>query len=383
MASLVNPHLIAALEAWCHEVNVDPNTAVAVSGVPDDMDITDIETVVEAVKVFGRVRLRARRFFTQINCEVILCECRNAFEPERVPPEIVPPQGGAAWKLMVIKGGPSADAFSAKLLKLLESEGKTADDVQSLLFGARNPQPEDTPASIIRAVGDLLEKTMKPTHENNAFRRLRILSGILPTPAGEETLDNWLEQARLMLDECDCSLKEKRKRIVESLKGPALEVVQAVRCNDPCADPEDYLTALENVFGTSESGDDVYITFRQMHQHSGERLSDFLIRLEKCISRAVQKGGIQQSMRDQARVEQLLRGTTESDIMLLKLRLKERRNSPPTFITLLNEIREEEGQETARQKVKFTSHGPVSRAGGPKHRWDLFPFEHCSYKRII
>lgn len=39
---------------------------------------------------------------------------------------------------MVIKGGTNADVISAKLLKLLESEPKTGDDVQSLLFGARN-----------------------------------------------------------------------------------------------------------------------------------------------------------------------------------------------------------------------------------------------------
>lgn len=103
-----------------------------------------------------------------------------------------------------------------------------------------------------------------------------------PTPAGEETLDNWLEQAQLMIDECDCS--EKEKRIVESLKGPALEIIQAVRCNDPGASPEDYLTTLENVFGISESGENLYFTFRSMQQKPGERLSDFLRRLKKGLT---------------------------------------------------------------------------------------------------
>lgn len=63
--------------------------------------------------------------------------------------------------------------------------------------------------------------------------------GVMPTPAGEETLENWLEQAQLKLDECDCSAKEKRKRIVESLKGPAFEIIQAVQCNNADARPED------------------------------------------------------------------------------------------------------------------------------------------------
>lgn len=56
-----------------------------------------------------------------------------------------------------------------------------------------------------------------------------MFSGILPIPAGEESLDHWLEQARLMFEECDRSDREKRQRIVESLKGPALEIIQAVR----------------------------------------------------------------------------------------------------------------------------------------------------------
>lgn len=64
---------------------------------------------------------------------------------------------------------------------------------------------ENSPEST--AVGDLLGKTMKPTNENNAFRRLRMFSGNLPTPAGEESLDHWLEQARLMIEECDCSAR--------------------------------------------------------------------------------------------------------------------------------------------------------------------------------
>lgn len=41
-------------------------------------------------------------------------------------------------------------------------------------------------------------------------------------------MENWIEQARLMITECDCSEKEKRRRIMESLKGHALEIVRAV-----------------------------------------------------------------------------------------------------------------------------------------------------------
>lgn len=45
---------------------------------------------------------------------------------------------------------------------------------------------------------------------------------------------------------------------------------------------------------------------------------------------------------DRTKVEQLIRGAVESDLLLLQLRLRERQDNPPTFLALLNEIREGE-----------------------------------------
>lgn len=132
------------------------------------------------------------------------------------------------------------------------------------------------------------------------------IPGVNPTPAGEETLENWLEQAQLMLDECDGTVKEKKKRILASVRGPTFEFIQAVRCNDPDARPEEYLTAFENAFGVTKSGEDLYFAFRSMQQKPGERPSDYLRRLEKALSKAVQKGGLTSTSRDRARAEQLL-----------------------------------------------------------------------------
>ncbi len=71
---------------------------------------------------------------------------------------------------------------------------------------------------------------------------MRTFSGIIPPPPGEESLEHWLAQAHLMVEECSGSNREKRTRIVESLKGPALDIIQAVRLNEPDATPSDYLT---------------------------------------------------------------------------------------------------------------------------------------------
>lgn len=154
-----------------------------------------------------------------------------------------------------------------------------------------------------------------------------------------------------MAEECNCSNREKCTRIVESLKGPALDIIQAVRLNNMDADALEYLRALENAFGTPESGEDLYFAFRSMHQQPGEKLSDFLQRLERALRKVLQRGGISSECTDQARVEQLVRGSSESDLTLVHLRLRERREKPPTFLQLLNEIREEEEYEASQRKL--------------------------------
>ncbi|XP_073338442.1 paraneoplastic antigen Ma1 homolog [Pagrus major] len=294
MATQRDSQIALELSSWCSEAGIDPNRAFVLHDVPADIDQADIEETAETVKAFGRVK---------------------------------PLNGGSAWKIsLFVESASPADDFVAKLNKLMKEEGKTVNDVHAML--STDVPRENSPESIIRAAGDLLEKTMRPTSENKAFRRLRTFSGHLPTPAGEESFEHWLEQARLMIEECDCSDREKRKRIVESLKGPALEIIQAVRLNNPDSSPECYVEALESAFGTPESGEDLYFAFRSLHQQRGEKLSDFLRRLERSLTKVVQRGGLPSHRADRARIDQLIRGAAESDIMLLQLRLRERREKP-------------------------------------------------------
>lgn len=334
--------------SWSADEKIDPQHAILLVGVPADTDVAFIEDTVQTVKVFGRVRARATKEGTVPGTLLVLCECREKICPAQVPSEVLP-SSGETWEIVVIKDeDPNMNAFSGRLAQFLNREGKSITDLQSLI----NPLVSNvtSPETIIRAIGELLEKT-KPTSDGQAYRRLRIFSGLEPTPVGEENSENWLEQARLMISESDCSAKEKRKRIVESLKGPALEVIKAVRANNTDATALEYIEALESAFSTSESGEDLYFAFRLLRQEPGEALSDFLRRQERSLTLVIKRGGLTPQRADRARVEQLLRGAIESDLMLLKLRLHERKENPPTFLRLLNEIREEEENEAARRKL--------------------------------
>ncbi|KAL2093139.1 hypothetical protein ACEWY4_010451 [Coilia grayii] len=336
---------------WCEDALIDTDHAVVLIGVPADAEVAFIEETAETIKVFGRVRVRSTKSDTTAASKLVLCECREKIDLSRVPAVVLPKDSEQAWKIEVVRGvDPAPHDFGEKLKKLLHAEGKSLSDVQALF----SPFPVSSPEAVIRAVGELLEKN-KMSNDGTAYKRLRVFSGVVPTPSGEERMEHWIEQAKLMITECDCNEREKRKRIVESLKGPALEIVKAVRLSSDDASASDYLVALESAFGISESGEDLYFAFRLLRQNPGEALSEFLRRMEKSLTKVVQRGGLPAAHADRARVEQLIRGAVESDMMLLQLRLRQRKESPPTFLSLLKEIREEEENEARRHKLDVTA----------------------------
>ncbi|XP_021336988.3 paraneoplastic antigen Ma1 homolog [Danio rerio] len=352
-----DPQLQSELLEWCREAVIDPAHALLLTGVPQNTETACIEKVAESVKLFGRVRVRDSKCGATPTTLLVLCECREVVDPTNCPEELHPTDGEEAWMIILATERESAHVapaeFADKLSKFLKDEGKSMTDVHAL-FSPQNANPS-SPESIIRAVGEILEKTVRPSSDGSAYRRLRTFSGIVPTPVGEETMDHWIEQAKLMISECECSEKEKRRRIVESLKGPALEIIKAVRMSCPDAEALKYVEALESTFGSSESGEDLYFAFRLLRQCPGESLSAFLRRMEKSLTKVIQKGGLTSANADKARVEQLIRGAVESDMMLLQLRLRERKENPPTFLSLLNEVREAEEIEATRRKITATA----------------------------
>uniref|UniRef100_A0A3B5JWT6 Uncharacterized protein n=1 Tax=Takifugu rubripes TaxID=31033 RepID=A0A3B5JWT6_TAKRU len=249
------------LKGWCRGETLDEAHVVMII-TQEDVSTDTIEETMHSVKCLGRVRVRGRIFNLQHNKYHVLCECKEEVKGDIVPPEVFPTQGGGPWPVI------------------------TTD-------------PKSTEA-ILRAVSNLLDKTSKSSSEHGSYRRLRVFSAISPTPAGEEQFDHWLGQARLIVEECDCSLKEKRRRTMESLRGPALDIVKSARASNPDVCPEDCLEALEHAFGTAESGEELYFAFRLLQQQSGEKLSDFLRRLEQSLGRVVQRGGISPGYADRA-----------------------------------------------------------------------------------
>uniref|UniRef100_A0A3B4FMQ1 Uncharacterized protein n=1 Tax=Pundamilia nyererei TaxID=303518 RepID=A0A3B4FMQ1_9CICH len=170
--------LAAELKSWCRGEGLEEAKALLVL-VPEEVEIAQIEETLETIKCLGRVRVRGHLFHTPLSCLMVLCECKQSIPKDNAPKEV--------------------------LDHLLDTEGRTMEDIYK---------------SVLQVVGDFLEKAHKPQAEGG-YWRLRLFSGNLPVPPSEDPFDHWLEQAWLMVEERDCTDKEKRHRLMESLKGPA------------------------------------------------------------------------------------------------------------------------------------------------------------------
>ncbi|RXM99594.1 Paraneoplastic antigen Ma1-like [Acipenser ruthenus] len=151
----------ARLTAWCKWESMDPSKAVAVAGVKEDQDMNMVVAVLEDLNLFGRVK--------------------SAIDT------------GPHYF-----GGPPSN-FADSLNAFLASEGHTAEDVQRVVTAP--PQSAPMPEAIIEAMGKMLKEAMRPHYETSSYKRLRPFSEIVPTPAGKDGFDSWLDQATQMLPE--------------------------------------------------------------------------------------------------------------------------------------------------------------------------------------
>ncbi len=225
------------------------------------------------------------------------------------------------------------------------------DEVKALIIGKQSPK-SDVSVDLVNAIGKLVDRCNQVSSDSPGYRKLRLFSGLKPVPPGEEEYEIWMEQAAQMTTEWQCTEAAKKQRIVESLRGPAADIVRFLKVSNPSATANEYLAALETAYGTTESGPDLMARFRHTYQETGEKLSAFLYRLDKLLHRALLKGEIDAVGINRARMEQLIKGALTNDMVALRIRMTHTLQSPPSFSKLMKEIREEEHWVAARENVK-------------------------------
>ncbi|XP_063780792.1 uncharacterized protein LOC134928708 [Pseudophryne corroboree] len=219
-------------------------------------------------------------------------------------------------------------------------------------LGQEPPCDKDpTIASHAEAVVDKVVSHLERWHFEGGYRQLRIFSGITPVPAGEETYELWREAAIQHSEEWQCPEHIKRQRVVESLRGPAMGVIQATRRSNTQATLTDYIEALDFSYGTLEDVGDLLARLNSTYQEYGETLTHYIYRVDRLIYKIVDKGGIDKEQVDERRIKQVLKGALTNSPIAQKLRCTLSKTTPPTLNELVREVKVEEVQIENREKT--------------------------------
>uniref|UniRef100_A0A8C5WMP0 Paraneoplastic antigen Ma-like C-terminal domain-containing protein n=1 Tax=Leptobrachium leishanense TaxID=445787 RepID=A0A8C5WMP0_9ANUR len=189
---------------------------------------------------------------------------------------------------------------------------------------------------------------------NYGYRKLRFYSGKVPVPTGEEDFETWIDQAVQAVEEWEVADTVKRQRLIESLRGPASDVIRNLKRDKPGCTAAEYLEALQEIFGGVEDCAELIHKFSHTYQKEGEELSTYVWRLDKIIHQVILKGGMEPSHASKALMDQIFKGALPLDPIMLKFQTRYQ-STRLTYSKLVKAIREEEALIKAK-KVANASH---------------------------
>ncbi|XP_038259620.1 paraneoplastic antigen Ma1 homolog [Dermochelys coriacea] len=258
---------------------------------------------------------------------------------DKVPKEVQ--VGGIPWTILGAEQSPTSvpmslvvDSLGQKLQALMVDEKRTREELILALGGAPTP----TAPSLVgwaKELGNALKDALKPAYESAPYKRLRSFLRVSPVLSGEDYYESWRDFTVPLVQDWECSDAEKQKHVLENLRGPAMRIVRALKDSQPAATVQDYLTALESVYGATDSSEDLYYRFRHTSEEPHERFSDFSRRLEDLLQQVVRKEGIPTKHIDSARLDQILLGTQQDGLMFWQLQLREWTQNPALFHKLI------------------------------------------------
>ncbi|KAB1252745.1 Paraneoplastic antigen-like protein 6A [Camelus dromedarius] len=189
---------------------------------------------------------------------------------------------------------------------------------------------------------------IQPWVETMRYQRLGMFSGREQPAPEEESFEAWLDHTADMLHVWQgVAERERRRRLMEGLRGTALQLVRRLLAENPGRTAQDCLEALIQVFGDNESQATICVNCLTAQQQSGEGLSAFVLRLEVLLQKAIQRGALARASADHVHLRQVLTRANLSgplDEALKKLRMVGR---SPSFLEVLELVRESETWEAS------------------------------------
>ncbi|XP_072889406.1 paraneoplastic antigen Ma1-like [Hemitrygon akajei] len=315
----------AEFKLWCDEKGLSARNACVLSGISARVTDEMLYRTLSSVKVLGKVTLIDRRFDESDGKGVALVRTTNDVTEIALPDRVGLPGEAGLRSVRIFRVGENGsedEDFKDKFFAFLRREGKTLSDVRSLM----GPSAADVNSELVLAITSLFDKCL-------SYGRLRMLLGLEPTPSGEETC---VEQIAQLLDGWQCSDDKEKQRLTESLKGAAADIERLLKAGNPLVMSANYVQVPE------DTSADLMMKFRHTFQEEGERLFDYLFRLEKLLNRLCGKGAVQPAEINRLRMEQVARGALKHDLIARQIRVTCKVRPPPSFVELIGEVREEE-----------------------------------------
>ncbi|XP_054437790.1 paraneoplastic antigen-like protein 5 [Pteronotus mesoamericanus] len=336
---------VTLLEDWCKGMDLDPMKALLIVGIPVECTEDEIkETVRAGLQPLYPYRVLGRMFRREDNAKAVFIELGDTINYATMPSQI--PGKGGAWEVVVKPRNPDEE-FINRLSFFLKDEGRRMVDVAKALGyspPAEGKEPEGVPP--VEPV------VLQPVKENMWYRKLKMFSGTAFPGPGEEQFEVWLEHVTEMMQMWQVCEVEKRRRLLESLRGPALSIMRVLRANNESMTVEQCLDALKQIFGNKEDYRTSQFKFLQTCQKIGEKISVFLVRLEPLLQKAVQHSPLSVRNTDTIRLKHVLARANVTNNLRGKLELLDQRGCPPTFLELMKLIRDEEEWETTMAVTK-------------------------------
>lgn len=136
---------------------------------------------------------------------------------------------------------------------------------------------------------------------------------------------------------------EKRRRRLESLRGPASDIIRVLKINNPLITVPECVQALEQVFGVIDNPRELQVKYLTTYQKDEEKLSAYVLRLETLLQKLVERGVIERGVVNQAHLDQIIAGAVPRTPRG-KFALSED-GSAPGLLQLLTLIKDEEAAE--------------------------------------
>ncbi|XP_073918782.1 paraneoplastic antigen-like protein 6B [Castor canadensis] len=327
---------VTMLQDWCRWMGVSARRGLLILGIPEDCDEAEVQESLEAALwPMGHFTVLGKVFREVDNATAALVELDREVNYALVPREI--PGTGGPWNVVFVPPC-SGEEFLGHVFHYLEQQGQTVENVAGAL------------GLELRRVCWLqsVSQAIQPWVETVRYQRLGVFSGREQPAPGEESFEAWLDHTTDMLHVWQgVSERERRRRLIEGLRGTALQLVHGLLAENPARTAQDCLSALIQVFGDNESQATIRVKYLTAQQQSGERLSAFVLRLEVLLQKAIEKGALVRASANHVRLRQLL---TRANLIepleeaLRKLRMVGR---PPTFLEILGLVRESEAWEAS------------------------------------